>query len=74
MDELKNILKKLGRDKARDADGLANELFTLHVAGDNLLEAILNLLNLFKEEQLFPEALQKCNITTLHKKKNKKQF
>ena len=72
IDDLKHVLKKLGRDKARDADGLANELFTLEVAGDDLLEALLKLLNLIKEKQKFPEAQQKCIITTLYKKKARK--
>ena len=40
MDELKNVLKKLGRDKVRDADGLANELFSREVAGYDLREAL----------------------------------
>ena len=44
------------------------------MAGQDLLEAVLRLLNLIKEKQRFPEALQKCNITTIHKKKARNNF
>ena len=56
MEDLKEVLKKLGREKSKDADGFANELFTLTVAGQDLLKAVLRLLNLIKEKQRFPEA------------------
>ena len=45
MEDLKDVLKKIGQDKARDVDGFANELFSLAVAGNDLLEALLRLLN-----------------------------
>ena len=66
---MKQVLKQLGRDKARDADGYANEMFMLSVAGEDLQQAVLKLLNRIKDKQQFPEALTKCNITSLHKKK-----
>ena len=56
MEDLKEVLKKLGREKSKDADGFANELFTLTVAGQDLFEAVLRVLNLIKEKQRFPEA------------------
>ena len=68
MEDLKTVLKELGRNKSRDADGYANEMFMLSVAGDDLQLAVLKLLNMIKEKQQFPEALTKCNITSLHKK------
>ena len=71
MEDLKYVLKNLKKNKSRDADGYANELFMLSVAGDDLLLAVLKLLNKIKEKQEFPDALEKCNITSLHKKKSK---
>ena len=73
-DDLKQVLKKLGQDKARDADGYANEMFMLSVAGEDLQLAVLKLLNRIKDKQQFPEALTKCNITSLHKKKARNDF
>ena len=71
MEELKDVLKKLVKNKSRDADGYANELFMLSVAGDDLLLAVLKLCNKIKQKQTFPKALEKCNITSLHKKKSR---
>ena len=74
MEDIKFVLKNLPRDKSRDAEGYLNELFTLSVAGDDLLEAVLNLVNMIKDRQKFPLALQKCNISTIHKKKSRNNF
>ena len=74
MEDLQYVIKNLKKNKSRDADGFANELFMLKVAGDDLLLAVLKLLNKIKEKQEFPEALSKCNITSLHKKKSKKDL
>ena len=41
---------------------------------DHILKAVLRLLNRIKDEQQFPKALQKCNITLLHKKKARNNF
>ena len=71
---MKQVLKQLGRDKARDADGYANEMFMLSVAGEDLQQAVLKLLNRIKDKQQFPEALTKYNITSLHKKKAQNNF
>ena len=65
-------MKQLKNDKSRDAIGHANELFALSVAGKDLLEAVLNLVNMIKERQEFPTALQMCNISLIHKKDPRK--
>ena len=67
-------MKELGQKKSRDADGYANEVFMLSVAGDDLQLAVLKLLNIIKDKQQFPEALTKCNITSLHKKNARNDF
>ena len=74
IEDLKAVLKDLVKGKSRDADGYANELFTLHVAGEDLQLALLKMLNLIKEKQQFPKAFRKCNITSIHKKKVQEQF
>ena len=73
-DDLIIVLKQLGKDKARDPEGLTNELFKEGVAGDDLLEAILMLMNLIKRKQQYPKHLQKCNITSIYKKKSRRDF
>ena len=72
-EDLKIVLTELKKNKSRDADGLANELFK-EAAGTDLLKAVLKLMNLMKEKQIFPEVLEKCNITSIHKKKAKNDF
>ena len=72
MDDLKYVLKQLDNDKSRDTDGFANEIFK--VAGEDLLEAVLKLMNIIKERQEYPRGLENCNITTIHKKLSKKEF
>ena len=74
IEDLKLALKGLAKDKSRDADGYANELFAITVAGDDLLLAVLKLLNCIKDRQQFPKAFKKCNITPLHKSKSKNDF
>ena len=74
MEDLTFALKGLAKNKSRDADGYANELFAITVAGDDLLLAVLKLLNCIKDQQQFPKAFDKCNITPLHKSKSKNDF
>ena len=74
MEDLKAVLKKLPWDKARDSDGYLNELFTLSVTGHDLLEAVLRLVNMIKDGQELPLALQKCNVSTIHNKKSWNNF
>ena len=46
----------------------------ISVAGEDLQLAVLKLLNKIKDKQQFPEALTRCNITSLHKKKARNDF
>ena len=69
MDDIDEAVKHLDNDKSRDANGWANELFKEGVAGTDLKLAVLKLMNLIKETQTFPEALQLCNITSIYKHK-----
>ena len=74
MDDLKAAVKQLANDKSRDAENHANELFKETVAGTDLLKAVLNLMNLIKEKQKYPTIMEKCNLTSLHKRGSKKDF
>ena len=74
MDDLVEALKHLKKDKARDPEGWANELFKEETAGTDLLEALLKLMNMIKSKQEYPTILEKCNITSIHKKKSKRDF
>ena len=38
------------------------------------MEAVLKLMNLIKSKQTYPKILEKCNISSIHKKKSKKEF
>ena len=74
MDDLKEVLKQLGNDKSRDPEGHINEIFKESVAGTDLLEATLKIMNLIKKKQKYPNILEKCNISSIHKKKSKRDF
>ena len=69
MDELEVVLKYLKKNKSRDPFGYANDLFHVDVAGDDLKEAILALVNRIKKEQIYPEALEDCDISSIYKNK-----
>ena len=67
MKDLDKVLKKLKKNKSRDPLGLCNELFRPGVAGDDLKLALLKLMNRMKADQIFPECLELCNISSIWK-------
>ena len=70
MDDIKEVLKHLEKDKSRDPEGYANKIFKEEVAGTDLLEAVLKIMNMIKNRQQYPKILEKFNITSIHKKKS----
>ena len=68
-EDLDQALKDLDNNKSRDALQYANELFKEGVAGSDLKRALLKFMNLIKEKQEYPDALQPCNITSIYKPK-----
>ena len=68
MNDLDIVLKNLKNNKSRDPLGLVNELFKPSVAGTDLKQATLLLVNRIKEKQDFPETFWLCNITSIFKK------
>ena len=66
MEHLDVVLKHLKKNKSRDPSGYANEIFRPEVAGDDLKKAILLLMNKIKSDQIFPEALEVCDISPIY--------
>ena len=65
MKHLENVLKKMKKGKSRDPDGLANEIVLLENAGEDLKLAILKLVNRIKDEQIYPDCMRSCNISSI---------
>ena len=65
--EVEKVLKNLKNGVSRDPLGYANEIFNPKVAGDDLINAITKLVNRIKTEQVFPQCLQDCNISSIWK-------
>ena len=63
----RNVIRNLKSQKSRDPYGYSNEMFKY--GGSDFQLAILKLMNQIKAKQIFPEALQPCNITSLYKNK-----
>ena len=68
------VLKDLKNNKARDPLGNANELFKPTVAGSDLKQAILLLVNMIKDKLELPEVFRMCNITSIFKKGKRSNF
>jgi hypothetical protein len=75
MEDLVIVLKQLKNNKSRDPLGFANELFKPENAGYDLNNAVLKMMNIIKQQQIFPEPLGYCNITSIYKNKgSRKEF
>ena len=73
IDDIDLVLKQLKNNKSRDPLGFGNEMFKPENAGTDLRKALLNMCNQIKNQQVFPEALSKCNVTSLYKNKGSKK-
>ena len=69
MKDLEVVLKNLKKQKSRDPHGLANDIFRPEVAGGDLKLALLKLMNRIKLEQIYPECLELCNISSIWKQR-----
>jgi hypothetical protein len=75
MSDLQKVLNQLKNNKSRDPMGFANELFKPSNAGSDLQAATLKLMNQIKSDQIFPDILKSCNITSIYKNKgSRKEF
>ena len=68
MDELEDVIKFLKTKKSRNPYGLINELFKPNAAGDDLKTALLIMMNRIKKEQIFPEQLEQCTLSSIFKR------
>ena len=69
LNDLMKVLKSLKVNKASDPVGLVNELFKPGVAGEDLIQSILTLCNMMKEECQTPAFIELANITSILKNK-----
>ena len=67
--ELRRALKSLKKNKSVDPNGMVNELFKEHCAGNDLESSLLFLFNGIKNKFFIPEFMVKENITTIYKNK-----
>ena len=74
MKDLDAVLKHLKKQKSRDPLGLANDIFQTEVSGDDLKAAVEKMMNRIKLEQIFPQCLELCNISSLWKRKGNKNY
>ena len=68
MLDLEEALGDLKNNKARDDEGLLNEIFKMNVIGDDLKKSLLLMFNRLKEKQVIPLFMNYANITTVPKK------
>ena len=65
MKDLETALKDLKTNKARDHEGLVDDIFKLNVIGDDLKRFLLLMLNKIKQERMIPILMNITNITTV---------
>ena len=67
MCDLEAALSNLKNNKSRDYEGYINEIFKTDVAGDDLKESLIIMLNKLKKEQLIAIFMNFTNIMTVPK-------
>ena len=72
INHLDKAIKCLKKDKARDPNGLINELFKEGVAGKDFKLSLLALFNKMREEGFIPEFVQLADVATIYKGKGEK--
>ena len=73
-EDLIAVLKYLKKGKSRDPNDHANEIFQYDASGQDLQDALLVLMNKIKEQLVYPQALEKCNISSIYKKGKRNDF
>ena len=71
MAELRGALRKLKRGKSPGYDGLPAEIFI--EAGEGVLEALLQVLNIVKKTRVIPDQWNWVKITTIYKNRGSKK-
>ena len=67
IEDLEIVLKQLKNGKSCDTLVYENLLFKPENAGTDLKQAVLKESNGMKKQQVFPQALGMCNISSLYK-------
>ena len=70
-ENVKRVVKELKKKKSRDPHGYSNEI--MQAGGEDLELAIVKMMNNIKRQQIFPECLEPCNITSLFKNKGSRK-
>ena len=70
--DVKYAIKDLKKKVSKDPYDMPNELMMVENAGEDLILAITHLMNMMKEESIFPEALNLCNVTNAYKNKGER--
>ena len=71
MKDLDKVLSALKTDKARDPNGWINDIFKDEVAGKELKVSMLKLFNKIRSENYIAEFIQKADVATIYKGKEK---
>ena len=69
--DVRFVIKHLKLKKPRDPLGYSNEIS--QCGGSDFFKAIVQLMNNIKKQQIFPEILQPCNISSLYKNKGSRK-
>ena len=72
VEDVKHAIKDLKRNVSKDPYDIPNELIMVENAGDDLILAITKLMNMMKDESVFPNALNICNVTNAYKNKGER--
>ena len=67
--EIIAVLKTLKSNKAKDPLGFCNEIFQIPVAGDDLIESLVAMMNKVKNDMKIPDIFRMKNITPIFKGK-----
>ena len=71
LSDLETALADLKKNKARDNDGLINEIFKKDVIGKDLKLSLLLMYNSLRQNKMIPIFMNYANITTVSKKGSK---
>ena len=73
-EDLETVLQHLKKNKSRDPNNHANEIFHIEAYGKDLIDALLVIMNKIKEQLCYPQALETCYISSIYKKSKINSF
>ena len=72
LEHLEKAIKGLKNDKARDPNGLINEIFKEGVAGKDFKLSLLAFFNRIREKSFIPDFVELADVATIYKGKGEK--